>query len=551
MSSFVVAGQADDPSFARAEYAAKEVQAEYPNIFVRYEMKHPDHWKAFINEICRTYDFAHYPAEFAGPLVWTAEGDLIGGSADFVQKICIEKFGIKDPPAVTDQMFKLQAADNLKQVKQQLHREQNGLPLAEKVEAAQTKASHLLCPESFGLQKQIVISGATVEVWRNDSLQQKSEEFRKAFGEGQADRVDPGLQICKVGQEQSHTLLLHHMPLTPKHVVLVPTREVREITGADEIAEAKAAEEAAKAAEAEAAAAAAGEAAQADGAEEVAAPAEANDEVAAPAEAPAEADEVPAAPAADLTEVKKLEIPAGRFRATEDEDLSVQDFYAAMELLLNMGGVATWTGVRGGSEYRHPLDTHIQVLPFPFHSLGESSPLRFPLDLYMEGALREGKTALSIFPFRHLFGSVNAGEGKTAMEFAKAAFSVYEKAMLEPGMGGPRQSRSIAFTTNWMLVMPLQPPDVSTPRHEAWLKFPPPHPCALCGLIVTPSIETGYPETATGPAAENLRLVSTRADEECIPEGTPEYDAAVREVRISSKILEMPAEIIGVWGLPS
>ena len=26
------------------------------------------------------------------------QGDLIGGGADFVQKICLEKFGIQEPP---------------------------------------------------------------------------------------------------------------------------------------------------------------------------------------------------------------------------------------------------------------------------------------------------------------------------------------------------------------------------------------------------------------------------------------------------------------------
>ncbi|CAE8591130.1 unnamed protein product, partial [Polarella glacialis] len=115
MSSYIIAGKADDPSFARAEYAAKQVLALYPNIFMRFEMKHPDEWRDFINSICRKYDFAHYPADFSGPLVWTLEGSLIGGSADFVQAVCLEKFGIKDLPSVSDPSFKHMAADNLKQ----------------------------------------------------------------------------------------------------------------------------------------------------------------------------------------------------------------------------------------------------------------------------------------------------------------------------------------------------------------------------------------------------------------------------------------------------
>lgn len=67
------------------------------------------------------------------------------------------------------------------------------------------------------------------------------------------------------------------------------------------------------------------------------------------------------------------------------EDLSLPDFIAAVELLLGcperrdvfptdgaiavtalprsqVGGVATWSAIRGGSEFRHPLETHVQVM---------------------------------------------------------------------------------------------------------------------------------------------------------------------------------------------
>ena len=67
------------------------------------------------------------------------------------------------------------------------------------------------------------------------------------------------------------------------------------------------------------------------------------------------------------------------------EDLSLPDFIAAVELLLGcperrdvfpltggivvtapsrsqVGGVATWSAIRGGSEFRHPLETHVQVI---------------------------------------------------------------------------------------------------------------------------------------------------------------------------------------------
>jgi len=78
MVSYIIAGKADDPTFAFAEYAAKMVQQACPNIFFHYEMKHPDEWKDFINAVFRKYDFNGYGENFSGSLVWTHEGELIG-----------------------------------------------------------------------------------------------------------------------------------------------------------------------------------------------------------------------------------------------------------------------------------------------------------------------------------------------------------------------------------------------------------------------------------------------------------------------------------------
>ncbi|CAE7260091.1 unnamed protein product, partial [Symbiodinium microadriaticum] len=92
-------------------------------------------------------------------------GELIGGGADFVQKICLEKFGIPEPPAVTDPVFKEIAAENLKKVKLQLQREQFGPPLPERVTAAHLIAKELeLCrPQQLVEQKKVVSSGAALE----------------------------------------------------------------------------------------------------------------------------------------------------------------------------------------------------------------------------------------------------------------------------------------------------------------------------------------------------------------------------------------------------
>merc|ERR1712098_20016 len=119
-------------------------------------------------------------------------------------------------------------------------------------------------------------------------------------------------------------------------------------------------------------------------------------------------------------------------------------------------------------------------------------------------------------------------------------------------------SCAVAFTTSWLLFLPLDPPPQGSARHEAWRKMPPPPPCALCGLVVCPAVPKDFPETAglqssasVATEAKTVALVSTRAAEEGIREGSAEYEAALREVRIASQILGQPPEIVGVWAFPA
>lgn len=481
MASYIIAGKADDVSFARAEFAAKQIEASCPNIFFRYEMKHPDSWQQFFQSVVRKYDFDGYPDDFAGPLVWTHEGDLIGGSAEFIQQVCLDKFGIPPPPAVTDAMFKHIAADNMKQVKLQQHRELNGAPFGERCEAAhkRTLAGNLISPPIWAEEKQVVIQGASMEVWVSSTLAAEREKLREDFGNGQSVQIDAGLAVTEVGYEKSHSVLLHPRPLVAKHLVLAPRRFLKEIP------------------------------------------------------APAEGGQA------------LLEVPPSTFRSVPEEDLGEADFMAAMEVMSSIGGVATWMGLRGGSEYRDPLDTHLQVLPFPVHHKGEDSPLRYPLELHAERALKDGTKALQVFPFLHSFTMVgDPNERKPVAELAKDALRVYEKARKE--FSGA-SSFSLAFTTTWVAVMPLEPPDVESARHEAWLQMPPPPPCALCGIVVCPTVLQVFPETVKLPQAEGAQLVSTRAEEEGIPEGSPEFDGANRQVRIATRIMDLPIEIMAVW----
>jgi len=476
MASYVIAGKADDPSFARALHTAKQIEAACPNVFFVYEMKHPDCWKEFINDVFRKYDFHGYPEDFPGPLVWTQEGDLIGGGVEFVQKICVEKFGISAPPGVSDPMFENIAADNLKQVKLQQQREQHGPPLAERCETTRTRAAaaNILRFRQFIERRRVVVGGFSMESWISGAaVDEESSDFTKPM------RVDARLTVGPVGPEQSHLAILHPEPLVDKHLVLVQRRHAQDVGASDD-------------------------------------------------------------------SVGGLDIDPSPFRADAEEDLSHEDFAAAMEVLTSVGGLATWMGLRVANEYRKPLDTHLQVLPFPVHSGGEDWPLRYPLELVAERAAQDNDTTLKVFPFRNTFSAITTeGASRTSAELATAALAAYEAARGKPG---PQDSIALAFTTNWMVLVPLLPPEPGSARHETWLQIPPPPPCALCGVVVCKSIAKTFPETA-GLSTTN-KLVSNRAEEEGISEGTEEYDTALREVRISAKILDQPIEIIGVWALP-
>lgn len=483
MASYVIAGKAGCASFARAEYAAKQIQTACPGVFFHFEMKHPDMWEEFIKDVFRKYDFDGYSETFEGPLVWTHEGDLVGGSAEFVQKVCVEKFGMGNIPSVTDPKFKQIALDNLKQIKLELHREANGPLFSERCEAAAHRARRagLLDAPGYEEQRRLVLSGACFEVWISSTLADERVKLRECFGSGEAVRVSAELSVTTAGAKDSHRVMLHPRPLVQKHIVLPKLRHAREI-------------------------------------------------------------------ATENSSAAEIEVQPCSFRSDPGEDLQLEDFSAAMEVLVNLGGVATWMGLRGGSEYRHPLDTHLQVLPFPVHSQGEDCSLHFPLELYIERALRDGATSLACFPFPHTLSAITMDNDSKnrAAELARIGLAVFETAR-----GHERHSCLLAFTATWLLLMPLQaPPEAGSLGHDAWLRLPPPPPCALAGVLIVEAIEGDFPETAGFVASqEKAAFVSNRAEQEGIPKDSEEYSAALREARVSSRILQAPAAYLGVWAL--
>eukprot|EP00439_Symbiodinium_sp_Y106_P038757 s1295_g4.t1 len=296
--------------------------------------------------------------------------------------------------------------------------------------------------------------------------------------------------------------MLHPRPVVPKHIVLVPGRFVEEVT------EAQLAQEEAK------------------------------------------AEESPeAAPEA---------LPEAPQDMQQEQDGS------------QVGGLATWSAIRTGSEYRLPLETHLQVLPFPLGCQGSNQ--RFPLESYLELLQKEKEKevpdSLPIFPFKHVLMPIPApavADGKASpVEYAKPAALTYDAALLK--LNGSRQGGSmlLAFTTSWMLMAELTPPEVGSPEHEVWLRLPPLHPCAFFGFVICPPVEIGFPETAGGRLSQN-KLVSNRAAEErdgslcdgmnghdnnCkegIMEDAPDFEKAKKEVRVSFQIYSRPTETMGYW----
>lgn len=562
MASYFIAGKADDPAFARAEFAAKLIESACPSVIFHFEMRHPDEWKEFITSVFRKYDFDGYNDEFSGPLVWTHEGNLIGSSTDFVQKICIEKFGIKKPPSITDPMFKQIASDNLKQVKLQQQRARC-LPFAERLDSAHRNAlsASLVSKREFKEKHTVVVQGAPWEVYVSaapydtsagapvyvpaaaaaeeagapapsesaagveaEEAMEPAEGATDVAAEAASDApvdagkaiVDARLRFATAGADradsrlQSHSVLLHPSPVARRQMVLVPKHMILEREATE------------------------GESAT-------------------------------------------VEIAPSSFGTDPHEDLGLQAFTAAMEVLRDVGGVAVWQGMRGLPEYRDALETHLQILPFPVVEGpdGAESALRFPLELYLERMLSSGTSQLPFFPFRHTLQPLDIQEGVRASEAARAALEAYERARRETH---PKDCVMLAFTRQWLLLLPLHVPDKDHPRYEAWLRLPPPPPCALCGVVICPELRPDFPETSLSPGLAAARLepvpfatmapaadaegnplhnevvlpprVSNRAEEEGIPEESAEYAVAVREVRIDTRIMREPIGVLGHWGFP-
>lgn len=544
-----MAGRADDSVFAWLEHMAKQIEVSFPGIFFRFEMKHPDAWKDFIRTVFDKYDFRGFGDDFPGPLVWTHEGELIGGHFEFFQTVCKTKFQLEYDLDREDPLFKQIAKDNLRQVCLQLHRDLHGAPFSElcATALALAKQAKLLNERAPADVRRVLVGSAMAEVWICPELTQERIDLRKNFSKGQSTSFDDRLVVGPVGLEETHLALLHPRPLSSKHLVLVQTRHVvgPSIEQDDRTPSKK------------------------SYVSKLEGPAKSDvgdrEKRSEAAKSESRSSPPPSRhPAEDLHPARvprgQLMVPPLQFGEQHpDEDLGLEDFISAAEVMLNVPGVATWVGLSKGTDYRHPLDTYMQVLPFPLRcseSSDADSGLHYPFELFLDRALRANDSQLSSLPFEHKFCALKS-EGARPADLGKTALAAFETARNQQ-----RCSCLLAFTQTWLLYVPLvDPPTPGALLYEMWLSLPPPPPCALLGVFVSEAIQA-YPQTAALRASADGGLtafVSNRAVLEGIPEvfedeaqtmHTSEYAKALREPRISPEILNHPVEILRMWARP-
>ncbi|XP_031414542.1 putative malate dehydrogenase 1B [Clupea harengus] len=89
MASFVLAGKADCPHYAKAELLAGLLQRRLPDFCIHKICIHPNEWKQWLENTCQSNGWKHEHS----PLVWRelidrgGKGMLLGGFSDFMEHI--------------------------------------------------------------------------------------------------------------------------------------------------------------------------------------------------------------------------------------------------------------------------------------------------------------------------------------------------------------------------------------------------------------------------------------------------------------------------------
>ena len=91
MSSYIIAGSADNPDTAYCEEVANKIKAKYSNIDFRIIIKHPSEWETHLQEVCRIYGFRNK----SNPIIYTFDGKMIGDKQAFM-RMCYKYFGVPE-----------------------------------------------------------------------------------------------------------------------------------------------------------------------------------------------------------------------------------------------------------------------------------------------------------------------------------------------------------------------------------------------------------------------------------------------------------------------
>jgi len=193
---------------------------------------------------------------------------------------------------------------------------------------------------------------------------------------------------------------------------------------------------------------------------------------------------------------------------------TTKDFDAVAETLHHVSGVCTLQRLPSGSklEFRTPLDSHIQFLPFPLVEEGVA-----PLLPWLERQKKKKPDKVPFFNFPHALRWLSDLTGDAIEHAFKSASSDI------------KLSSSIGFDLvigeKFMLLAPITAP--TDALRAQWEILPPVPSVALIGLVILPTVKPVYPETTGDPAA--------RAG----PKITPG--------RVLSDVYDAPLDVLGHW----
>merc|ERR1719420_2152863 len=180
--------------------------------------------------------------------------------------------------------------------------------------------------------------------------------------------------------------------------------------------------------------------------------------------------------------VNSLDVPPGK-----------TDFVAMAQVLAAVPRcVLTFQSLGPGApEFRDPLDTHVQLLPFPLGEL--DAPLLPTLQrLRAGGAALPGR--IPTFAFKHSLqdlGTAKVSEGDLAAHLASGLEAAFTKASGE--LGDLNGGFDLLVCREWLLLAPLRVPGAEEVGH--WKTLPPCPPIGLLGLLLLPEVEAAFPET--------------------------------------------------------